>query len=116
MHKVLCFGGRDYVDHAMVDQCLTALRQILGDFAIINGGARGADSLCAAWGRANGLPVITVDANWTFYDKRAGHLRNGWMLELCGPTYAVGFAGGRGTADMAAKVRAAGVTLWEPCK
>lgn len=113
MQRVLCFGGRDYQEGLAVDAVLSHFSKD-GPFLIINGGARGADSLCKAWGLARGWPVITMDAPWTALGKAAGHTRNGWMLQYACPDYAIQFPGGRGTADMAAKVREAGVTLWEP--
>lgn len=113
-HRVLCFGGRRYFDRSAIDAALALLRETLGDFAVIHGGAQGADTLCGAWGKARGLPVIRVDANWDVYLKRAGGIRNSWMLEICAPSYAVEFPGGTGTADMKTKLLAAGVPVWTP--
>ena len=114
MLKILCFGGRDYSDAVMVDRALSTLIE-QGPFIIVNGGARGADRLCKEWGLSRGWPVITMDAAWTALGKRAGNVRNGWMLEHVAIDGAIAFPGGTGTADMAAKVRAAGIRLWEPC-
>lgn len=113
-HRVLCCGGRRYADYSHVCASLDQLRQAAGDFAVIHGGAEGADSLCATWGKSKGLPVIRVDANWYFYDKGAGHVRNGWMLDFCFPTYAVAFPGGTGTADMIEQCEARGIPVWRP--
>ena len=114
-HRVLCFGGRDFTDTGRIDAALSLLPSVLGDrFAIIHGNARGADRLCGEWGKRRGLCVIAVDAPWDFYDKKAGPTRNGWMLEFCMPTYAVGFPGGSGTRDMALKCVAAGLVPWYP--
>lgn len=115
MPKVLCFGGRDYTDSHMVDAALSKLAE-QGIFLIVNGGARGADRLCKEWGLRRGWPVITMDAAWDALGKRAGITRNAWMLENLTINVAVAFPGGTGTADMANKVRAAGIQLWEPCK
>jgi len=114
VHRVLCFGGRTYVDAKMVDQCLSQLPRILGttSFAIMHGGARGADTLCGDWGKARGIPVARIDANWDFYAKKAGSERNQWMLEFFQPTYAVGFPGGPGTRDMRLRLDNAGVPCW----
>lgn len=114
--RVLCFGGRDYRDATVIDRALSQLAaaQSFTQFAVIQGGARGADALCKAWGLKHGHPVLNLDAPWDFYGKKAGSLRNSWMLELCAPTYAVGFPGGPGSADMARQLRAAGVTIWFP--
>ena len=114
MHRVLCFGGRDYYDDTAIAAALSELTSRLGVFAIIHGGARGADSLCGAWGAAHGCPVVIVPANWDFYGNRAGPVRNAWMLDIAFPTYAVGFPGGTGTADMLRRLERAGVPVWRP--
>ena len=111
-HRVLCCGGRDFNDYAFLTARLNELRQVIGDFAVIHGGARGADSLATLWGKAHGLPVIEVAANWGFYNKAAGHIRNTWMLDFCFPTYAVAFPGGTGTANMVRQCENRSVVVW----
>lgn len=114
VHRVLCFGGRAYVDARKVDEALSQLPRILNGarFAIMHGGAEGADTLCGAWGKARGIPVAGIDANWDFYGKKAGPERNQWMLEFFLPTYAIGFPGGSGTLDMRTRLDLAGVPCW----
>jgi hypothetical protein len=114
MHRILIYGGRDFRDGLRLALCLATLRTTLGDFVVINGGARGADTLAKEWGLAQGLPTITMDAPWTALGKRAGFVRNQWMLDHAAPTYAVEFPGGPGTADMRSRVERAGLTLWRP--
>ena len=111
-HRVLVCGGRDFGDAFFVRDRLAELRQMLGDFAVIQGGACGADRLAKEWAQSAGLPSIEVAANWTHYGKGAGATRNSWMLDFCFPTYAVAFPGGPGTADMARKCEARGVPVW----
>lgn len=113
--RVLCFGGRDYADRERVNAALSLLlrERFLQGFMIIQGGARGADTLCAEWGFAKGFPVVCVPAQWERYKKAAGHLRNGWMLEIQ-PSFAVGFPGGAGSRDMASQAERAGVPVWLP--
>ena len=116
-HRILCFGGRKFLDADRVNNALDMLMEHCPAFrgaAIVHGGAPGADTLAGAWGKANGLCVIRVDANWNFYQLKAGGIRNSWMLTFCSPTYAVSFPGGTGTADMIKKVTAAKVPLWTP--
>lgn len=116
-HRILVFGGRGYHDAPAVSRVLTELRDVVLDgeaMAVIEGGAAGADRLGRNWARANGIPVLTVEANWNFYGKRAGHMRNGWMVDLGRPTYGVAFPGGPGTADMARQLANAGITVWAP--
>jgi hypothetical protein len=114
MHRVLCFGGRTYEDMPALTIALDMVAAHLGALAVVHGGARGADDLAGAWARKRGVPLAIVPAPWDFYGKRAGTLRNSWMISLCQPTYAVGFPGGVGSANMASQCRAAGIPLWLP--
>jgi hypothetical protein len=92
---------------------MDALRAKFGDFAVIQGGAKGADSLCGLWAKSKGLPTIVVEANWARYDKAAGSIRNQWMLDFCEPNYVVAFPGGIGTRNMIDKSKLKGITVWE---
>lgn len=114
-HRVLCFGGRAYVQVKVVEQVLDQLPAVLRGvpFAIFHGGAPGADVICGAWGKRHGHPVASMEANWDFYGKPAGPIRNQWMLDFFRPTYAVGFPGGPGTRDMLARLDLAGVPCWK---
>lgn len=114
VHKVLVFGGRDFNDADAMSKALTYFWKTNGQFAVIEGGARGADRHARSWARSNGLPVLTVDADWHSYGKAAGAVRNGWMLTYGAPTYAIGFPGGNGTADMRKRVEQMGIPLWLP--
>lgn len=79
--------------------------------ALAHGGAPGADSLAGAWAEARGLEVEVYEADWEAYGRSAGPRRNADMLRLFQPTLVVAFPGGRGTADMARRAEAAGVTV-----
>lgn len=60
------------------------------------------------------MTKLRIDANWDFYDKAAGPVRNQWMIDWAAPTYAVAFPGGNGTRDMAKRCVEAGVLVWRP--
>lgn len=105
--KILVCGGRGYINTSQVKLTLDELKPN----AIIQGGARGADLQGKLYGRLNGLPVIEVEANWNYYDKAAGHIRNQWMLDFCSPDLVVAFPGGRGTESMVEKANKAGIEV-----
>lgn len=111
---VLCCGGRDYADAQHVAGSLVLLEPHLGPWAMLQGGALGADRLCKEWAHRNGIPELQMDAHWGAYSKLAGPIRNGWMLEVCRPGYAVAFPGGAGTRDMVKRLQTAGVPVWQP--
>lgn len=93
--KVLVCGGRNYRDYV-------SLRDMVDRFSptwIINGGARGADTLASQYADEKGIPCAVVRAPWSTHGPSAGPVRNRWMLDL-EPDWVIAFPGGRGTADM----------------
>ena len=106
--KVLVCGGRGFCDREMMDRELGRLAPTL----IIEGGAPGADTLADEWALANGVHTARVNALWTVHRRAAGPIRNAVMLSLQ-PDLVVAFPGGRGTADMVRRAKAAGVPVRE---
>lgn len=80
---------------------------------IINGGARGADSIAVGVAQKLGIDYKTYMALWDVYGKRAGHLRNMQMLEEGNPTYLLAFHDNiqesRGTRDMVTRAKNANI-------
>jgi predicted Rossmann-fold nucleotide-binding protein len=99
--RVLVCGGRDYSDAAAVRRALQAVHDKYLIGLIIEGGALGADRLARQWAIDNGVPYCT-------YNER--------MIIEGEPDAVVAFPGGRGTADMVGKAKAAGIKVWEPIK
>jgi hypothetical protein len=69
---------------------------------------QGADQLAYEWASAHGVPRQAFPARWTTYRRAAGPIRNGQMLAEGEPRWVIAFPGGRGTADMIRRARAAG--------
>lgn len=111
MIRVIVCGGRDFTARETVDAALDAVRRKRGDFTLVHGGAQGADLLAGLWAVARGVEVEVHPAAWAQHGRRAGPLRNQYMLDL-GADAVVAFPGGRGTADMVARAEAAGVPVW----
>ena len=119
--RVLVCGGRDYADRRAVFQELDALLEAAIPMpaypwirlTIIHGGQDGADFAAGEWARANDQPYGVIPAPWRSFGKRAGPLRNAAMLQTQRPDLVLAFPGGRGTADMVRKARAAGVEVRE---
>lgn len=80
---------------------------------LVHGGSDGADNLAHQWAIKRGTPVIVVQANWDYYGKGAGPVRNAWMLRYIKVTRVVAFPGGRGTANMVKLAREAGIPVTE---
>lgn len=110
---LLAFGGRDYDDRERLFAALDKSAAMFKPTVLRHGAAPGADSLAGEWARSRGLTEQAMPADWDQHGQAAGPMRNSAMLTREPfPVAAVGFPGGRGTADMAAKCKAAGVRLW----
>lgn len=111
--KILVCGGRDYDNEHRVGAILNAAVKRLGMSELIHGGARGADALADAWARRQGFPVTVFPADWKAEGRAAGPRRNQRMLDEGKPQAVIAFAGGRGTADMIQRAKAAGIPVHE---
>lgn len=121
---VIVCGGREYGDAVSLNAALDALHSRKPISTLIEGGAKGADSLAGAWASSRGVYRVTVHANWEKHGKGAGPRRNSQMMTFgsylaCDAQCDLGvvaFPGGSGTADMKRQAKAAGLTVWEPIK
>jgi hypothetical protein len=114
MARVLVCGGREFADKGRVFTVLDYYREASEGFTVvIHGAARGADSLAGEWAAARGISVEEYPANWERDGRAAGPIRNAQMLREGKPTVVVAFPGGRGTADMIAQAKRAGVPVLE---
>jgi hypothetical protein len=98
--RVLVCGGRHYDGRNTLLKFLDELHAESPIGLIIQGGATGADSLAYYWAMSRRIPVVTMDANWIYQGKPAGHIRNANMLEWLTPDLVVAFPGGPGTEGM----------------
>lgn len=105
--RILVCGGRDFNDREAVWKALDRLKPAL----VIEGGARGADRLAGEWADWTHTPHLIYRADWGAEGKAAGILRNQRMLDHGRPDMVLAFPGGRGTADMIRRARAAGVPI-----
>jgi hypothetical protein len=80
---------------------------------IIHGAASGADSFAQCWADSRKIVALPFKAEWETKGKAAGPLRNQRMLDEGKPDLVVAFPGGRGTADMVRRARAAGIRVVE---
>lgn len=112
--RVLIYGGRDFHD---VKTAFGVLDYVLADWAdpgeltIVTGLAAGADTIGRYWACLNDHKIEGYAADWVVHGKAAGGIRNQKMLDS-GIDYAVEFPGGKGTADMRARLKKAGVPIW----
>jgi hypothetical protein len=117
--RVLVTGGRDYgrkwtgtqwdenerqIDRlfGVLDKALRAATLAGKHFALVHGGAQGADSLAGLWAsmRKDSVTVRVYEADWKTHGRRAGPIRNKQMLDEGKPHAVIAFPGGAGTANM----------------
>ena len=115
--RALVCGGRDYSDRAFLWMVLDAYGPPhIGE--IVSGMAPGADTLAAQWAERFGFALHQFPADWNAHGRAAGPIRNQRMLDEGRPDVVIVFPGGRGTADMVRRAKAAGVPIYEvgrPC-
>ena len=111
--RVLVCGGRDYTDRDRVYRELDAVRRRRNDITVLEGGAFGADYYARGWCMSGGALCETYEADWQAHGRAAGPIRNQEMLDEGKPDLVIAFPGGRGTADMIRRARAAGVEVVE---
>ena len=106
--KVIVCGGREFDNYELVLAVLWSLN--IG--VVIQGAARGADTLAAKAARGLGIEVIACPAEWKAHPRSAGPIRNREMLKHK-PDAVIAFEGGNGTADMVEAADAAGVAVYK---
>lgn len=131
--RILVCGGRKYNNKQLVNITLDGLQARHRYIHIIEGGATGADTLARNWAKEVGkiIPTYvtyqTFKANWDdlsepcfakvrgskVYNALAGQKRNQQMLDEGKPDLVVAFPGGKGTADMIHRAKAADVKVIE---
>ena len=112
--RIILCGGRDLINHVAFGHAMDVFMQLHGmPRIVIEGGAKGADTLAREWAKYQGIQLIEVPANWNREGLSAGPKRNQLMLDLLEPDMVVAFPGGPGTADMVRRAKAAGVFVYE---
>lgn len=113
MKRVIVCGGRDYADRDELFGALDRFHAKHGISCVIEGGARGADSLAYDWGVSRMVCVERVPADWKAFGASAGPKRNQKMIDEHRPDAVIAFSGGRGTADMVSRAKRHGLPVWE---
>lgn len=75
---VLICGDRNYKNRRKIGKMVVKYKKRIA--LIVEGGAEGADKIAWEYGQLLGISTATLDANWTFFAKAAGPIRNRSML------------------------------------
>jgi hypothetical protein len=111
--RVLVCGGRRFSDAQRLGAFLGGLEHHAKITAIIHGGATGADYLAGKYAEWRNVDTMVFPAEWDLHGKAAGPLRNQRMLDEGKPDVVISFPGGKGTADMIRRAKAAGIPVRE---
>ncbi len=127
--RIVVTGGRNYNDTKRIFEALDELHAARPITTLIHGAAAGVDSRCGAWTYQCSVAVEKYPAQWenlthpdavivyrrngAAYDVMAGLRRNQQMIDEGNPDAAMVFPGGTGTADMHARMRKAGLEIFE---
>lgn len=99
--KVIVAGSRYITDYDVVRKALDDARENgLEITTIIEGGARGVDSLAARYATEHGIEHIRVHADWKRYGRGAGRKRNDQMAAMGDALIAIWDGKSRGTRHM----------------
>jgi len=113
---ILICGGRNFLNRTFLYQTMDEIQANLDPAVIrvIHGAARGADTLGGEWARKHNHLEVKCPADWRRYGRAAGYKRNQSMIDEHHVDMVVAFPGGRGTADMVRRAKAAGIPVQEP--
>jgi hypothetical protein len=112
--RILVYGDRDWIAYGPV---LRALEDIPHDIieVVIDGVARGADTLGNMAAKELSLPRRRFPANWKLYGRAAGPVRNQQMLSEGQPNLGLCFhrdlSLSSGSADMTRRLLKAGIEI-----
>lgn len=93
--RVLVCGSRDYLNRDELFALLDSVHAEHKIDVIIEGEARGADTLARMWAEQNNVTVEAYPADWKHYGKAAGPIRNKQMLDEGNPDWVYAFPSGR---------------------
>lgn len=109
--RVLISGDREWTDKKRIREYILSRPDVIT--YVIEGEARGADTLAREVANELGIRVMPFPANWKRYGRGAGPKRNQQMLDEGKPDEVCGFHDdireSKGTRDMLRRALAAGI-------
>jgi hypothetical protein len=109
--RVVVFGGRDFDKLGLLFKALDQVDEQYGISVVIDGVARGADTMAHKWALARGKETERYPADWAKFGRSAGPIRNRQMIEEGKPDMGIAFPGGRGTDNMKMQLRKNGIKV-----
>lgn len=110
--RVVVCGSRFWRDASAIRR---ELRQLPPGSVVLHGGCRGADAIAGQVARELGFEVEVYPAQWRRFGKRAGPIRNAFVLREEKPDLVLAFhedlARSKGTKDMVERAVRAGIEV-----
>ncbi len=107
--------GRDVHDRYLLEHELATWAALYPDLIIIEGEAKGADTMAREWAEQRGVLFEPYPAEWIRFGRAAGPIRNLRMLTQGKPDYVVAFhrnlEASRGTKHMVGIARKSGIPV-----
>jgi hypothetical protein len=118
MIRVLVCGQRDFSDKVAFDTLMDHLSGKMGGFScVIEGEAKGVDTLARVWAEERGILVEKYPADWKKFGAAAGPIRNKQMLVEGKPDLVVAVYSNKdtskGTRNMVDQSKKAGLEVLE---
>jgi len=114
MKKVLVCGDRNWTNGSLIYGWLSKAKE-RGYGTVIEGEARGADSLARNIAKELEMEVLPFPADWEKFHKAAGPIRNKQMLDEGKPDLVLAFHDNidisKGTRDMINQAKRAGIKV-----
>lgn len=125
MKIILCCGDRNWTNKKLIKKWLKKKKpdaiveggqyKIIGYDRLDSPVAGGADFLAGEAANELGIPHFQCKANWDFYKKAAGPIRNGWQIKFMNVTEVLAFhndiENSRGTKDMIRQAKKKGIKV-----
>lgn len=111
MFHVIIAGSRNFNDYEFLKQYMDFLLQNKQDIVVLCGEARGADSLGKRYALEKGFSVLSFPADWKRFGRSAGVLRNREMSKNADACVVFWDGFSRGSANMIAEAKRAGLAL-----
>lgn len=111
--RVLVCGDRNWADRVFLYVKLNELHRVKPITCVIDGGARGADTMAYEWAKEHNIKTERYFANWEKHGRAAGPIRNNKMLKEGKPECVVAFhdniPDSKGTKNMLELAKADGI-------
>lgn len=103
--KIAIMGSRNFDKYDILEKTVLETFDITSICAVVSGGARGADQLGELFAKNHNIDIIRFLPDWKTYGKKAGMIRNNYIIESSDFVFAFWDGKSRGTLDSISKCK-----------